>query len=347
MDLFKKLQEYGGYVKQVKPDRFKARPINMTFNEEGIKKFNEIYQLLKNSYLRPMKRTPRGSIAQSFKNNNTWDCIDSLAAIEITVYLRSYLFVYRIGRPLTETSISGWESFKIFKNKCLEFGIDLSTYIREDGKKIKETIEPPLIYMKVIDKPMTNIHHIDFHSSYPAGLANTHKEFKKVIKYFYDRRKDNPKYKGVLNCTIGFMQSIKCCGAKWAHLSKDAISDNNKRVKEMAARLARSGRYIIGFNTDGIWYQGPLYHGSGEGDDLGQWSNDHKYCKFRAKSDGSYEFIEDGKYYPVLRGFTKLDTIKSRDTWEWGDIYRTDCEVISCSFDTEKGVVMNNEKEEK
>lgn len=298
---------------------------------------------MKNSGLRTMERTSKGGIAQSFWNNNTWDCIESLAAIEITVYLRGYLFVYRIGRPQTETTISGWEAFMIFKNKCLEFGIDLTKYAIDNGEEVKKSIQPPLIYMKKVDKPMTNVHHIDFHSSYPAGLANTHPEFRKVINYFYERRKENPKFKGVLNSTIGFMQSVKCCGAKWAHLSKDAILDNNNRVRQMAAILAKSGRYIIGFNTDGIWYQGRLYSGKGEGDKLGQWSNDHKFCKFRAKSDGSYEFIEDGKYYPVLRGYTKLDTIKSRDQWEWGDIYKATSEVISCSFDKEIGVVINNE----
>ena len=87
--------------------------------------------------------------------------------------------------------------------------------------------------------------------------------------------------------------------------------------------MRNSGRIVISYNTDGVWYDGEIYHGEGEGPNLGQWSNDHVNCMFRAKSAGAYEFIEDGKYYPVVRGQTTLDAIKPRSSWEWGDIYKS------------------------
>ena len=81
-------------------------------------------------------------------------------------------------------------------------------------------------------------------------------------------------------------------------------------------------------NVDGIWYQGEIYHDEDEGPNIGQWANDHINCKWRAKSSGSYEFIEDGKYYPVVQGCTGYDCVKPRTEWEWGDIYKTGKQLV-------------------
>ena len=80
---------------------------------------------------------------------------------------------------------------------------------------------------------------------------------------------------------------------------------------------------MIARSTDCIWYEGEIYHGEGEGKALGEWSNDHTNCTFRAKSKGVYEYIENGKYTVVARGYYELDKIKPRDLWSWGDIYNT------------------------
>ena len=105
------------------------------------------------------------------------------------------------------------------------------------------------------------------------------------------------------------MQSISGCNARWAHLSRDAIKDNNDRVKKLAETLEKKGRMVLSFNTDGIWYKGPVYHGEGEGDGLGEWHNDHVNCKFRAKSSGSYEFIENKKYYLQDKYFNRFPVL--------------------------------------
>lgn len=92
---------------------------------------------------------------------------------------------------------------------------------------------------------------------------------------------------------------------------------------------------VISYNTDGIWYQGAVYHGDGEGDDLGQWHNDHVNCRFRAKSAGSYEFIENGSYFPVVRGKTRLDDLIPRDKWQWGDIYQNEADLMTFRIDSD------------
>jgi hypothetical protein len=136
------------------------------------------------------------------------------------------------------------------------------------------------------------------------------------------------------------MQSVAGCKAKWAHLSKDAISDNNKRVLNLVERLEKAGRTVLLLNTDGIWYDGPVYHGEGEGSGLGEWSNDHIHCQFRMAGAGAYEYIEDGVYHPVIRGIP--NTTKTK--WEWGDIYKEKAIPDIFMFTEEEGVKLNGEE---
>ena len=107
--------------------------------------------------------------------------------------------------------------------------------------------------------------------------------------------------------------------------------------KKLAEILEKKGRIVLLFNTDGIWYKGAPYHGEGEGDGLGQWHNDHVRCKFRMKSAGAYEFIENGVYTPVVRGVS----LEKREGWQWGDIYTEKAEPDILVFDEERGVLFN------
>lgn len=302
-------------------------------NEEQRNEFNDIYQTLIMSSLDKIIRTPSGGISKCRHNKRgVWDIQNYQTQSIITAVVEGTTFCYKIKTKDKSNTVnmSGTLAFRIFKEKCLEQGIDIDSYKIENGVEVKDTIISPKISMKYkrdsSQEGLTNVHHVDFHNSYPAGLCNTHPEFRPVIEPIYEGRKNNPENKLVLNCTIGYMQMIeknKRITAKWAHLAKDAIEDNNKRVDELASRLEAAGREVIGYNTDGIWYRGEIYHGAGEGTKLGEWSNDHVNCIFRAKSDGAYEFIEDDKYYPVVRGRTKLDEITPRESWHWGDIYQT------------------------
>ena len=313
--------------------------------EEDITLFNEIYRKFKSSNLHQIVRTPSGAISQCRANRRgVWDYKAVQVGITITAIIEGCTFCITtdMSGDDKETKMRGRTAFQKFKEKCLKENINLDKYKVSDGLNIKLTIPSPKIfmynYMTENDEGLINCHHIDFHNSYPAGLCNTHPEFRPVVEPLYLTRKTNPQNKAILNLTIGYMQS-EMVNAKWAKLAKDAITDNNKRIDELAERLEASGRKVLGFNTDGIWYQGEIYHGEGEGMLLGDWSNDHTNCIFRSKSNGAYEFIEDGIYHVVLRGRTNYDKIKPRSEWEWGDIYKKDLKLLKYKWDDVLGIV--------
>lgn len=321
-------KQVGGY------NQYHMYPKKYPLTEEAIKLWNEIIDILHKTELNyPIIRTKSGAIAKGPKktlwNCCAWDVQDTSRGARLTIILGADTYVLTLGKVSeTEKDIYPDQAFNKFRDKCEEFGIDLDSYEITNGAEVKTEIPAPPIAMihnhTEDDYGIENVHHIDFHNSYPAGLANTHPEFRPVIEYFYEQRKVDPINKAVLNYTIGQMQSLKKdFGAKFAHLAKDAITDSHDRVYDVAMNLSLTGRKVIGFNTDGVWYQGEIYHGPGEGPLLGQWEHDHTNCRFRSKSAGCYEFIENGKYHAVARGTLPLDSIKpDRETWEWGDIFK-------------------------
>jgi hypothetical protein len=316
-------------------------PLNI--DEEGAKQFNIWYLELLNSNFNKIVRTASGGISISKRNFRPpmWDVKYTKSCIELTVvgFERMLRIQFRQSKALDadcvgETrTIYGKQAFAAWKKELLKDGIDYDSYAIENGAEVKKSIPKYMIkvasdYYCGEDKIFENCHHADFHNSFPAGLVNTHPEFGPTVNRLYEGRKVKAINKAILNYSIGYGQSLDHCDAKWAHLAKDAIADNNKRLFDLSQRISDSGCRILLWNTDGVWYQGDIYHGSGEGNKLGEWENDHTNCTLRIKSKGAYEFVEDGKYYPVLRGYTKLDKVKSRDKWEWGDIFHIDAVVI-------------------
>ena len=303
----------------------------LDMTEENAEYFNSIYESVKD--YNKINRTNSGGISIQNLVYPAYDIRNTSSCVELTVLESDgmYRIQFRNKSNANKFGITGHKAFNRFKKMLLTDGVNLDDYKIDNGEAVKALIEKPYIKFEndsFADMVFENVHHIDFHNSYPAGLCNTHPEFRPTVERLYEKRKTNDIYKAILNLSIGYMQSLHCCKAKWAQLSKDAIADNNRRIEDIADRLRNSGRMIISYNTDGIWYIGDIYHGEGEGDKLGQWHNDHTNCKFRAKSPGSYEYIEDGKYYPVVRGLTRLDKKKPRTEWQWGDIYNDDCNVI-------------------
>lgn len=307
-------------------------------SKEGAKEFNKIYRWLKEQNLYILERTSSGGIkGGAHRKRPAWDVKTSRTCIELTVLLEGCAWRIQFRAKLKE-GLSGRKAFTKFKKLLLKRGINLDDYAIENGKEIKEQIEKPLIGAKsrvFYDYTFEKVNHIDFHSSYAGGLANTHPEFREVLNELYEKREEKEEYKNILNFSIGFMQSLSGCNARWAHLSRDAIKDNNDRIKNLAETLEKKGRIVLTYNTDGIWYKGAVYHGEGEGEGLGEWHNDHINCTFRAKSSGSYEFIENGVYHPVVRGI--LNT--SKKNWEWGDIYSKKAEISLFRFNEEEGVI--------
>ena len=345
MEIFKHIEFIEKFNKGVRShNQYNSRPTKVNMTPDNIKEFNSIYLHFKRSNLNMLDRTPRGTIKKNRNNKYAWDYRQSSLGAIITVIMCGKIYCYKIGVFKKDSDGNRPDiAFSKFNQACLDNGINLDNYKIDNGDEVKKTIRKPLIYMKYhmseLDKPLNNVHHLDFHSSYPAGLCNTHPEFRKVIEPMYEQRKQFPHYKDILNFTIGYMQSSKGhLRAEWAHLSKDAIDDNIYRVLSTSMELQSNGREIIGYNTDGIWYKGEIYHNENEGNKLGQWSNDYINCTFRSKSDGAYEFIDgDNKYHPVVRGLIGYDSIKDRDDWEWGDIYKG--ESIKFKFDDKVGII--------
>lgn len=242
--------------------------------------------------------------------------------------------------------ITGKQALVKFYDELKKININLNDYAIENGEDVKKTIEKPLIGFannKYKDIELENVHHIDINSSYPAGVKEYHPEFAPVIDKWYELKKQGHKeYKAYLNLMIGTMQS-KFVHYRYADMSKYAIARNNEKIKNASKWLEDNGRKVILYNTDGIWFQGEPYPTNSE--NLGEFKQDHTNCKFRAKSGGAYEFIENGKYYPVLRGRTKLDEIMHRNDWSWGDIYLNDAEnVKKYKLTFEKGLEVIYEK---
>lgn len=325
---------------------------------EGAKFFNEVFNMILPFELNIITRTQsKGiSIDRRYFKLPMWDTPHGRGFVEICyVGQIAFRLQFRTAFSKLNGGVSGRKAYATFRKKCEELGIDLDSLAITNGKEVKATIPPALIGFEsgqyaTKDKTLTNMNHIDFNSAWPYGCAKDFPVLKPAYQYFYDHRKDKDKNgdltkfaikcKAILNETNGFFQS-DVVGCKFAHIAKAGIVTCNKLVEDMAQKLRDSGRQPILYNTDGIWYQGEVYHDENEGTEMGQYKNDHVNCTFRWASKGVYEFIEDGKYTPKLRGRTMLDKVKPRDQWQWGDIYQDGKtrKVIVFEFNENKGLV--------
>lgn len=337
----------------LKADR-KTIPITaLDITEENVEKFNTIYLWVKAKNWGKIVRTKSGSISIAKKNFKPpcWDVQLTSSCVELTILCIKGMWRIQFRQaPQTDTDkqrhIYGSEAFRWFTKRLRQDGVDLTEYAIDNGAEVKETIPKALVSVarrNIENIEFEHVYHVDYHSSHMAGLANTHPEFRPTVEYFYNNRKERPEYKAVLTNTWGYLQSLGCCQARWAHLSKDAIEDTNRRVSELAERVRAAGGMVLLFNTDGFWYvrQSGPYHGEGEGTALGEWQNDHFDCKFRIKSPGAYEYIEDGKYHAVVRGQTKLDKKLPRELWEWGSIFTNEASaVLAYYWSEEHGLII-------
>lgn len=347
--------------KKFEDDYYKIPLTVFKLNEENVILFNKIASWLYSSGFSLIERTKKGSIKQSDLKTTRYDIKEKKLGLEIVIISYYYgCFKLRwsiVSKELFDEDnkrlkINGRVAFYKFKQICEDFGIDLEKYaqnVPELAKETKNSIEKAMICFRNQKteelmlygkdgnpKTLKNMFHIDFHSSYMSGLVNTHPEFREVVEYIYSKRKeDDGYYKAILNMTQGYMQS-DLCELRWAHLSKDMIADNNRRIRQLTNMLEASNFFPILYNTDGIWYFSPTgepFHGYGEGKGIGHWENDHMNCIFRAKSVGCYEYIENKKYHVVCRGLTNYDKIQpNRDKWKWGDIFRKESTYIVFEF---------------
>lgn len=309
----------------------------LSYSEADILTFNRVYKWLLKTIEKPITRTKSGGICikEEEIRGNQWDIRNTSSVIELTFKYQSHWYRVQIGytKKTEEKKLYGSQAWKIFLSICKKHSINMSDYLlgtKEEGLAIKETICKPLIEFGQDGKHNTvyeNCHHLDYNSSYAFGITECVPELTPVINELYTKRDIHPEYKDVLAILHGYMQSSGV-HYRLSHISKHANQSNRDRVLELAKKLEDSGRKIILFNTDGIWYQGDIYHDENEGKQLGQWKNDYINCKFRARSKGAYEFIgtkvktNETKYFPVVRGQSSYERIKPREQWEWGDIFK-------------------------
>lgn len=312
--------------------------IPMKFTDGNVALFNKQVDYFERTKLPKLRRTLSGGIAK-VSYGYGWDVQRigrSAFELTVTTWFSTYRLVLtnNVGEDGEATKMTGKKAYVTMRREFQKDGIDLEDYAVPDGKEIKRAeIEPPMIMATEnleFGKTYENVSHLDFHSSYPGGLARLHPGMRKTIERIYAKRKSSDKdadLKLALDASIGFFQSQYCKigghGYALANLARDAVNDNNERIRRVTKELIGSGRTPLLYNTDGIWYAGePLEAGEDYGPGVGRWENDHLALRFRAKSKGSYEFIDEDGYHPVVRGRTRYDEFKPRSEWTWGDIFK-------------------------
>lgn len=320
------------------------------YNSQNVKIWNKLIKILqKYGEDHMIDRTMSGGIKKNMKLLNVQPLFDlkrSNNGAEIT-YIGTKSFRLQIGSSPDNKSIfgkyiSGRHAFNIFKNTLKmekvmgKNTVNFENYKIENGEEVNSTIEKPYIKMGrslELHQPYYGVNHIDIHSAYAGGLVKSYPEFEPVIKHFYTLRQkkseDSILYKSIPNLAIGFMHS-SYCQYQYSHISKAAIENTNRLLDKLTNLLLEAGRTPLLYNTDGIWYEGDIYHNkdAGEGKLYGMWENNHVNCKFKAKSVGCYQYEEDGVYHPVVRGQTLLDKKLPRSRWKWDDIYSLDASEI-------------------
>ena len=334
-------------------NQYQIKSTNFTLTESDIETYNNILKLIYACNFNLIIRTASGAISNAnqakYHNSFAYDIRVSTSRISTTVLVGPNTYNFVIGKPKKYRVIEPLHAWNTFVDICKDYGVYIDNYriTPEQGKELAKDIPAPYISMKYKmskdDKPLENVHHIDIHSSYPSGLIDLYPEFRKPIEYIYNKRKDdNEVYKAILNYTISgcTMSKYYPWYRKWTHIAKYVREYNNKKIEYLSWLLEINGREVIGYNTDGIWYRGEVFHSliDDEGPNIGQWSNDHINCLFRSKSTGAYEFIENGEYNAVIRGLLDLDQIEpDRKKWKWGDIYSS--EIKEYEFNETTGLI--------
>ena len=310
------------------PNLLKMENNNLKMNGENAKLFNTLVKYCEENNYHTIKWTKSGGIAKGKKAfippaYGIKKVGKTNVVLVFTFEGKFYRFTFGIARA-EQKDISGYASFKAFKKTCEKYDININDYSIDNGEQYKENFPNPyrkLYNERFSDKIFTNVHHIDLNSSFMSGLANAYPEFKPVVEELYSKRKDDEIYKAILTHTYGYLQS-EVYNYKGILLSKAMVDYNNAYLDSLTYKLRNSGRIVLAYNSDGIWYKGDIYHDENEGKNIGQYKNDHTNCTIRFRSPNAYEYLEDGKYHVALSGICKLDKIAPRSEWTWGDIYR-------------------------
>ena len=346
-------------------NKYRIPKIKLSFNNDGINTFNEVYHWMRScpyfNEWTQLEPTPSGGIptARDKLIMPAYMILQKRTSIELVILCVEGQYRFIIGSAKDDkTGVSGQEAYNTFCRVCRKFGVNIEDLAIDNGKEVKATIPSPKIETAPIVKmgglfgqgmDIPNCHHIDINSAFMAVIGHYYPVLQPAIEHIYTKRKsdESGRYKAILTHAYGYFQSqwcrLKGHGYALAHLSKAAITGTNFILENLAKELEDAGRNVLLYNTDGLWYEGDIYHNESEGTALGQWKHDYTDCVLNIKSKGAYQFVgTDCKtgnqvFKPVLRGLSTYDLIVPRDQWKWNDIYKG--VSISYKFDEERGIV--------
>ena len=366
---FQKYTPYHNYNYNL--DRFTSKTLYMKQNKENMAVFNHLLGYLEKHHFNKTLLNPSGSIQKHTMGSKTYEyqcwsydvkATDRIVKLLVIIYGSIFNFAFGFARDEDpEERVNPIQAFRDMDKMCKKHNIDLHDYevSKEEGLKIKETIDSPLAAMKYNGEEFEHCYHIDIRSAYPYELTKAKPEFKPVFDEIFEKKSQykgdyNP-YKAMMNYFIGMCQSDQLKKVHYnpyglSKLSKLAINGTVDRLGKMSKVLSKKGFKILGYNTDGIWLQKPdgveLYHDGDEGSKMGNWRYDYSDVTFRSKSDKAYEFKDkSGKVTVRYSGKTALDSIKPRDQWDWGDIFLTTPRMFKFNYNTNR--IEDYEYEEK
>lgn len=341
----------------IRPNKNKIPVNDFTFEDRD--EFNEIYKYVKSNFRKVAYTKSRGicnRVDQRLHERYFMNVGNQRFELVVVCLEGCYRFILQ-NKKQKGNEISGQQACRSVYKMADKFGIDFSVYASNSGLDDKKEIESPHIQVMLktcLNKRLSNVYHMDFKSSYASRIVEAYPELKEMYDEIYKfRKEDNDYYKHVLTNSIGCWQSPYCVDYETRHktnpyqfakLSKVAINGTRAKVEDKLYSLKKRGFVPLLTNTDGIWYysnHGP-YHDKEEGDQLGQWQNDHVDCEFVMTGPGAYQYVENGKCHTVVRGLCNLDAVEpDREKWKFGDILNIK-NMFTYRFDEEKGVIKTN-----
>ena len=361
MDKIEKLEQYliKNNVKHIQGrsrsyiDRFKIPATHFKTTEKNIKFFNKIASYFDKDWTR-LSPTRCGAISKDRKKFRLpgYFVSETKSGVQLVILTGDYQFRIIMGYHETgddESKYFGFDALRDFTKVCQEFGVDFEKFrlSPSEGEAIKNTIRKnriELVNPNYAGKIFEGCFHIDINSAFPAGMAKAFPELYQPINKLYTERKEKPINKKTLNFAWGIMQS-KYNAYGMAQLSKAGTDFCHERLDFISDFIDKIGGKRIGYNTDGLWFQ--IYSNNQLkkiqklcSSELGGFKLDHQNCKLRFKSAGCYEFIENGQYYPVVRGQTRMDKCFTEDgkldrsQWVWGCIFKPEFTAIRWKLDT-------------
>lgn len=344
-DLLKYLEQYPAtpFSTINKPNAMLMKTRNCGLTIESTTEFNAIIEACKKYFRYELEFTASNSIkmASKYTMREGWGVRYTSKGIpELIIISFNGMWRFQYRGAGKKPTLYGRQAWNQFTTDCEKEGIDLEEIAvpaGDEAEKAKKDVPKPWIQClskAYIDHELENVHHIDIHSAHCYYIAEEFPQLKPVIYKYYKLRqqykaegdtKAEDKMKQMLVNLSGFSES-EFVKFRFSKMAAAAKRGTNARVQAIIDELKAAGRDPLLVNTDGVWYAGDEYHFTDEGDDIGQLHTKHA-IKFRIKSNGVYEYIDEEGYHPRERGRTALDTVKKRKDWQWGDIYKSGATV--------------------